>query len=66
MADEEVRYNLRLPAETYAELGKLARERGTTRLEMIRKAIQLGLYIMVSDDVFYVEREGELERILIV
>lgn len=64
------RYNLRLPAYVYEELGKIARERGTTRLELIQKFIKLGLLVLQAeeqpDSGFYFRNSGQLERVVIL
>lgn len=66
----EVRYNLRLPEEVYEELGKAASVYGTTRLELIRKFIRLGLLAQQvnesPDSGLYIKRGDEIERILLM
>ena len=67
----ETRYNLRLPTSVYDELEKIAIDKGTNRLELIRKFIKLGLLTVELESVdndsgLYFKRDGEFERIVIL
>ena len=63
------RYNLALPEELYEELQRLADERQTTVVDLIRRFIKLGLFVThleASPDASLIIREKEAETRLIL
>ncbi len=69
MAKELKRYNLALPEELFNEVQRVADEKQTTVVELLRKFIKLGLLAVTVEnkpDAELVIREGERERQLIL
>lgn len=68
--EKDVRYSLRLPSSLYDEIGKVATDMGTTRLDIIRKFIRIGLLVTKHNDDpssgVYIRRSLEFERLFIV
>lgn len=66
---KQVRYNLRLPAEVYDEISRVAARNGTTILEVIRKSIILGLMVdrmQQRDEYLHVKRGGEMVEMRLI
>ena len=69
---KDVRYNLRLSRGIYDELGKKADRLGTTRLDLIRRYIILGL-LATPDDLsdiesqagIYVRSNGNYQKLVV-
>lgn len=63
------RYNLVLPESVFCEVQKLAAQRHTTVVELLRKFIRLGLLVAKfeeSSDVAFIIREGDKEQRLVL
>lgn len=59
------RYSLALPADLYDDLQRVAQERNTTVVELLRRFIKLGLFALEIEDEpgsALIIREGEKER----
>jgi hypothetical protein len=62
-------YNLVLPRDLYAELKRVAAERGTSVLDLLRRFIRLGLYVVYlqsRQNAELVVREGDSEKTLVL
>ena len=63
------RYHLALPEELYMEIELLAKENGTTIIELIRRFVKLGLIAAKLEnekDAAIIIRQGERERELAI
>jgi hypothetical protein len=63
------RYNLVLPEELYQEVQRLAEQRHTTVLELLRRFVKLGLLVAKAEespDMAFILREGDKERELLL
>jgi hypothetical protein len=63
------RYNLVLPEEVYQEVQRLAEQRHTTVLELLRRFVKLGLLVAKAEespDMAFILREGDQERELLL
>ena len=59
------RYNLALPSDLYAQPQRLAAKNHTTVLELLKKLIRIGLFVLYATerpDTTFVIREGNQER----
>ncbi len=68
---QDKRYNLRLPTKVYEELGELAQELGTNRLELIRKYIKLGLLVSHLEvenpqDGLYIKQSDMFQKVIVL
>ena len=69
MKDKTKRYNLVLPQPLFDELQKIADERHSTVLEVLKQFIRLGLLVSkteMSPGARVIVREGERERELML
>jgi hypothetical protein len=63
------RYNLVMPEELFNEIQKIADNRNTTVVEMLRKFIKIGLLVVQAEETpgsALLIREGETEREIIL
>ena len=67
--EKKVRYNLTLPEEVYEEVARIADERHTTVINVLRMFIKLGLMAVEIDETSGASlliREGKHERELLI
>ena len=64
-----IRYNLKIPTETYHNLQKIARREGTSVAELLRRATKLLLYVRSIKDMpsnrLLIQRGSEVQEIVL-
>ena len=64
-SDGMKRYNLAVPEDLFNEVQRIAEQRGTTFVEMVRRFIRLGIltaHIEETPGAALIIREGDVER----